>query len=67
MTGSSARRAPANRGSRTLRTQPAASLAYRLGHSHVGQMGLGDHKRQDASIFVWARVTQGEHLLAPHP
>ena len=30
-------------------------------------MGLGDHKRQAASIFVWARVTQGEHLVAPRP
>ena len=42
-------------------------LLNRLGDTHVGQMGLGDHKRQAASIFVWARVTQGEHLLAPAP
>ena len=28
---------------------------------------LDDRKRQDASIFVWTRVTQGEHLFAPRP
>jgi len=42
-------------------------LVNRLGHSHKGQMALGDHKRQAASIFVWTRVTQSEHLLAPRP
>jgi hypothetical protein len=31
------------------------------------RMELGDRKRQTASILVWARVTQGEHTLAPHP
>ena len=42
-------------------------LLNRLGHSHIGQMELGDRKRQAASIFVWTRVTQSEHLLAPQP
>lgn len=28
---------------------------------------LDDRKRQDASIFVWTLVTQGEHLFAPRP
>jgi|GEM_PF-1209614 len=28
---------------------------------------LDDCKREFASQVVWARVTQGEHLLAPHP
>jgi hypothetical protein len=28
---------------------------------------LDDRKRQDASIFIWTRITQGEHLFAPHP
>jgi hypothetical protein len=28
---------------------------------------LDDRKRQDASVFVWTRVTQGEHLFAPRP
>lgn len=28
---------------------------------------LDDSKRQDASNFVWTRVTQGEHLFAPRP
>ena len=42
-------------------------LTNRLGRSHKGQMALGDHKRQAASIFVWTRVTQSEHLLAPRP
>lgn len=31
------------------------------------RLELGDRKRQTASILVWARVTQGDHLLAPHP
>ncbi|MCX5266658.1 TniQ family protein [Streptomyces sp. NBC_00199] len=26
---------------------------------------LDDRKRQDASIFIWTRITQGEHLFAP--
>jgi hypothetical protein len=42
-------------------------LLNRLGHNHTSRMELGDRKRQTASIMVWARVTQGEHLLAPHP
>lgn len=42
-------------------------LINRLGRSHKDQMALGDHKRQAASVFVWARVTQSEHLLAPRP
>lgn len=28
---------------------------------------LGDRKRQIASIYVWVRVTSGEHLFAPKP
>ncbi|MFF5614605.1 TniQ family protein [Streptomyces albidoflavus] len=28
---------------------------------------LDDRKRQDASVFVWVRVTHGEHLFAPRP
>jgi hypothetical protein len=28
---------------------------------------LDDSKRQDASNFIWTRVTQGEHLFAPRP
>jgi len=31
------------------------------------QPDLGDRKRQCASVVVWARITQGEHLFAPHP
>lgn len=26
---------------------------------------VGDRKRQDASVFIWVQVTQGEHLFAP--
>lgn len=28
---------------------------------------VDDRKRQDASVFIWAQVTQGEHLFAPRP
>jgi hypothetical protein len=28
---------------------------------------LGDRKRQIASIYVWTRITAGEHLFAPRP
>ena len=28
---------------------------------------VDDRKRQDASIYVWAQVTCGEHLFAPRP
>jgi TniQ len=28
---------------------------------------LGDKRRQTASMIVWARITQGEHVFAPHP
>ncbi len=31
------------------------------------QPELGDLKRQLASIYVWVRLTQGEHLFAPRP
>ncbi len=31
------------------------------------QPDLGDLKRQCASVVVWARATQGEHLFAPRP
>jgi len=31
------------------------------------QPDLGDRKRQVASMAVWARITQGEHLFAPRP
>jgi hypothetical protein len=34
---------------------------------YTSRLQLGDRKRQTASILVWARVTQGEHVLAPHP
>jgi hypothetical protein len=34
---------------------------------YTSRIELGDRKRQTASILVWARVTQGEHVLAPHP
>jgi hypothetical protein len=40
-------------------------LLNRLG-GRTSRMELGDRKRQTASIMVWARVTQGEHRLAPH-
>jgi hypothetical protein len=46
---------------------PWQQLLNRLGGSHDGRMEWGDRKRQTASILVWARVTQGEHLLAPQP
>ncbi len=28
---------------------------------------LDDRKRQAASVYVWARITQGEHLFSPRP
>jgi hypothetical protein len=28
---------------------------------------FGDKRRQTASMIVWARITQGEHVFAPHP
>ncbi|WP_228121049.1 hypothetical protein [Streptomyces fagopyri] len=28
---------------------------------------LDDRKRQAASVYVWAHITQGEHLFAPRP
>lgn len=28
---------------------------------------VGDRKRQDASVYIWVQVTQGEHLFAPRP
>ncbi|SFH09992.1 TniQ protein [Streptomyces mirabilis] len=28
---------------------------------------LGERKRQTASIVVWARLSEGEHVFAPHP
>ncbi|WP_432185186.1 hypothetical protein [Streptomyces tendae] len=31
------------------------------------QPALDDRKRQVASIFIWTRVTGGEHLFAPRP
>jgi hypothetical protein len=34
---------------------------------HGRQPELGDRKRQTASIIAWARITQGEHVFAPHP
>jgi hypothetical protein len=34
---------------------------------HGYQPELGDRKRQTASMIVWARITQGEHVFAPHP
>jgi hypothetical protein len=32
-----------------------------------GQLSIGDPKRQIASMFIWARVTGGDHWLAPRP
>ncbi|MFD5589500.1 hypothetical protein ACFWII_37640 [Streptomyces sp. NPDC127063] len=34
---------------------------------HATQIGLGDRKRQAASVYVWTLITQGEHLFAPRP
>ncbi|MFF5937670.1 TniQ family protein [Streptomyces sp. NPDC012508] len=34
---------------------------------HATQIGLGDRKRQAASVYVWALITRGEHLFAPRP
>jgi hypothetical protein len=34
---------------------------------HRREPELGDRKRHSASIIVWARITGGEHLFAPHP
>ena len=34
---------------------------------HGRQPELGERKQQTASIIVWARITQGEHVFAPHP
>ena len=31
------------------------------------QPDLGDRKRQVASVYVWTRVTSGEHIFAPRP
>lgn len=31
------------------------------------QPDLGDRKRQAASVYVWTRVTSGEHIFAPRP
>jgi hypothetical protein len=36
-------------------------------NAHASRVELGDRKRQTASVMVWARVTQGEPVLAPHP
>lgn len=48
---------------------PAAwqHLTSQLGPPHGKQPVLDDRKRQDASVFVWVRVTRGEHLFAPRP
>jgi hypothetical protein len=34
---------------------------------HRREPERGDRKRHCASIIVWARITGGEHLFAPHP
>ena len=46
-----------------------ALICAQLGPYHPFASGiqLGDRRRQTASMIVWARVTQGEHLFAPHP
>ncbi|MEU9981348.1 hypothetical protein [Streptomyces sp. NPDC050856] len=42
-------------------------LTSQLQDSPGKQPVLDDRKRQDASVFVWVRVTHGEHLFAPRP
>lgn len=46
-----------------------ARICAQLGPYHLFASGiqLGDRRRQTASMIVWAWVTQGEHLFAPHP
>jgi hypothetical protein len=34
---------------------------------HRRELELGDRKRHCVSVIVWARITGGEHLFAPHP
>jgi hypothetical protein len=36
-------------------------------HPHANRIQLGDRRRQTASMIVWTRVTQSEHVFAPHP
>ncbi len=47
-----------------------AQLVAQLSDSpwpHRRELELGDRKRHCASTIVWARITGGEHLFAPHP
>lgn len=46
-----------------------ARIRSQLGpfHPYASGIQLGDRRRQTASMIVWARVTQGEHVFAPHP
>jgi TniQ len=43
----------------------ATDLRRRQGASARASTGWGERKRQVASVLVWARVTQGDHLFAP--
>lgn len=36
-------------------------------HRYASGIQLGDRRRETASMIVWTRVTQGEHVFAPHP
>ncbi|WP_238783465.1 hypothetical protein [Streptomyces monomycini] len=42
-------------------------LTARLPTTRGRQPTINARKRQDASVFVWTQVTQGEHLFAPRP
>ncbi len=43
----------------------AAELSRRESPRDRARIDWGDHKRRIASVLVWMRVTQGEHLFAP--
>jgi TniQ protein len=42
-----------------------AELSRRESPRDRARIDWGDHKRRIASVLVWMRVTQGEHLFAP--
>ncbi|MEU9098821.1 hypothetical protein [Streptomyces sp. NPDC048361] len=42
-------------------------LTSQLKRAHGRRPVLDDRKRQEASVFIWAQVTHGEHLFAPRP
>ncbi|MER5491241.1 hypothetical protein [Streptomyces sp. NPDC002490] len=41
--------------------------SFRLSKTYGKRPVLDDRKRQIASIFIWSRVTAGEHRFAPWP